>query len=94
MRTWKHKFRPYVYGLLCSIEDYISPSAYDRVLSTQFGSFAGKLASEGKFGVTVAMVKGKVTYNALAEIAGKAKLVPDDCQEVKTAESIGISMGR
>ena len=71
-----------------------SPSAYDRVLSTEFGSFAGKLVSDGKFGVTVAMVKGKVTYNALAEIAGKAKLVPIDCQEIATAESIGVSFGR
>ncbi len=71
-----------------------SPSAYDRVLSTQFGSFAGKLAKDGTFGVTVAMVKGKVTYNSLSEIAGKAKLVPPDCQEVKTGESIGISFGR
>ncbi len=71
-----------------------SPSAYDRVLSTEFGSYAGKLAQDGRFGVTVAMVAGKVTYNSLADIAGKAKLVPPDCQEVKTAESIGISFGR
>ena len=71
-----------------------SPSAYDRVLSTMFGSYAGKLAEQGKFGVTVALVNGKVTYNALSEIAGKAKLVPTDCQEVLTAESIGIALGR
>ncbi|MCH5163134.1 MAG: 6-phosphofructokinase [Clostridiales bacterium] len=71
-----------------------SPSAYDRVLSTEFGSFAGKLVKDGRFGVTVAMVKGEVTYNALADIAGKAKLVPDGCQEIKTAESIGICLGR
>lgn len=70
-----------------------SPSAYDRVLSTEFGSYAGKLAQEGKFGVTVALVGGKVTYNALADIAGKAKLVPPDCQEIKAAKSIGISFG-
>ncbi len=70
-----------------------SPSAYDRVLSTQFGSFAGKLAAEGRFGVTVAMSGGKVTYNALSDIAGKAKLVPPKCQEVLTAKSIGISFG-
>lgn len=71
-----------------------SPSAYDRVLSTEFGSFAGKLIKDEHYGVTVAMVKGKVTYNALSEIAGKAKLVPADCQEIKTGESIGISFGR
>ncbi len=71
-----------------------SPSAYDRLLSTEFGSFAGKLVEEGRFGVTVAMVKNRVTYNALADIAGKAKLVPIDCQEIETAESIGVSFGR
>ena len=71
-----------------------SPSAYDRVLSTEFGSYAGRLAKDGKFGVTVALVGGKVTYNALADIAGKAKLVPTDCQEIQVAESIGISFGR
>ncbi len=71
-----------------------NPSAYDRVLSTEFGSFAGKLVKDGKFGVTVAKVNNKITYNALADIAGKAKLVPADCQEVLTAESIGVSMGR
>lgn len=70
-----------------------SPSAYDRVLSTEFGSYAGYLAAQGKFGVTVAMVGGTVTYNALADIAGKAKLVPPDCQEVKAAKSIGVSFG-
>ena len=71
-----------------------SPSAYDRVLSTQFGSYAGKLVAEERFGVTVAKVKDKITYNMLSEIAGKAKLVPPDCQEVLTGESIGISFGR
>lgn len=71
-----------------------SPSAYDRVLSTEFGSYAGKLVQEGRFGVTVALVNNRVTYNALADIAGKAKLVPKDCKEVQTAESIGICMGR
>ncbi len=71
-----------------------APSAYDRVLSTEFGSFAGKLVEEGRFGVTVALVKGVVTYNSLADIAGKAKLVPPDCQEVRIAESIGVSLGR
>lgn len=71
-----------------------SPSAYDRVLSTEFGSYAGKLVKDGRFGVTVAKVQNRITYNALADIAGKAKLVPSDSQEVLTAESIGVSMGR
>lgn len=70
-----------------------SPSAYDRVLSTMFGSYAAKLVDEGNFGTTVALVGGKVTYNALTDIAGKAKLVPPDCQEVQVARHLGVSLG-
>ena len=70
-----------------------SPSPYDRLLSTEMGSFAGRLAKDGKFGVTVAMHGNEVTYNALADIAGKMKFVPKDDQRIEVARSIGISFG-
>ena len=38
-----------------------SPSAYDRVLATQFGSYAAKLVEIERYGVTVAMVNRHVT---------------------------------
>ena len=70
-----------------------SPSAYDRVLSTQFGVHAAELIRDGIFGVSVALVGNTVTHNPLNEIAGVAKLVPPDHQMVQTAKNIGISFG-
>ena len=70
-----------------------SPSAYDRVLSTQFGVHAAELIRDGIFGVSVALVGNTVTHNPLSEIAGVAKLVSPDHQMVQTAKNIGISFG-
>ena len=57
------------------------------------GSYAGELAEKKKFGVTVALSGGKVTYNSLADIAGKTKSVPPAHQMVKAAKAVGISFG-
>ncbi|MCH5196130.1 MAG: 6-phosphofructokinase [Oscillospiraceae bacterium] len=70
-----------------------SPSAYDRVLATQFGAHAAKLLKTEKFGYSVAMVDGVITENPLADVAMKTKFVPENHQLVKTARSIGISFG-
>ncbi len=70
-----------------------SPSAYDRVLSTQFGVHAAELIRDGIFGVSVALVGNTVTHNPLSEIAGVPKLVPTDHQMVQIARNIGISFG-
>jgi len=70
-----------------------SPSAYDRVLATQFGAYAAKLVAEDTYGVAVAMVNNKVVSNPLPEIAGKSKLVPADCPMLDIARSMGISLG-
>lgn len=39
------------------------------------------------------MAGGKVTYNSLADIAGKTKSVPPTHQMVKAAKAVGISFG-
>lgn len=70
-----------------------SPSAYDRVLATQFGVRAAQLIEQGKYGYAVAMINDKVSENKLKDIAGKTKFVPEDDQMVKTAKDIGISFG-
>lgn len=70
-----------------------SPSAYDRVLATQFGAYAADLISREIYGVTVAMRNNVVTHNLLGEIAGITKFVPPDSQMVTVARSMGISMG-
>ena len=70
-----------------------SPSAYDRVLSTQFGVHAAQLIAEEEYGYTVALSGNVITHNKLSEIAGVPKLVPPDHQMVKVAQDMGISFG-
>ena len=70
-----------------------TPSAYDRVLSTQFGVHAAELIRDGVYGVTVALKGNTVTHNPLGEIAGVAKPVPEDHQLITTAKNMGISFG-
>ncbi|MDD4849703.1 MAG: ATP-dependent 6-phosphofructokinase [Gemmiger sp.] len=70
-----------------------SPSAYDRVLATQFGAYAAGLVADSHYGVTVAMVNGRVQANPLADIAGLTRSVPDDCDMLNVARSMGISLG-
>jgi 6-phosphofructokinase 1 len=70
-----------------------SPSAYDRVLSTQFGVHAAELIRDEKYGYSVALVGNTVTHNKLSDIAGVPKLVPQDHQMVKLARQMGITFG-
>ena len=70
-----------------------SPSAYDRVLATQFGTYAAGLVADEHYGVTVAMVNRSVTANPLIDIAGKTRTVPDDCAMLNVARSMGVSLG-
>ena len=70
-----------------------SPSPYDRVLATQFGSYAAGLVADEHYGVTVAMVNRHVTCNPLVDVAGKSRLVPDDCDMLNVARAMGISLG-
>ncbi|MBQ8073490.1 MAG: 6-phosphofructokinase [Clostridia bacterium] len=70
-----------------------TPSAYDRVLSTQFGVHAAELIRDNIYGVTVALKGNTITHNALKDIAGVAKPVPADHQLVTTAKNIGICFG-
>ena len=70
-----------------------SPSAYDRVLATQFGTYAAGLVADDHYGLTVAKVNSRVVANPLSEIAGKTRGVPDDCDMLNVARSMGISLG-
>lgn len=70
-----------------------NPSAYDRLLSSEMGSFAGRLALEGKYGTTVAIKDNNITYNKLTDIAGKSKSISPDHQMINIARAMGISLG-
>ena len=70
-----------------------SPSAYDRVLATEFGTYAAKLIEADHYGVAVAMRNNIVTSNPLKDIAGKTKFVPESCDMLTVARRMGISLG-
>jgi 6-phosphofructokinase 1 len=69
------------------------PSAYDRILATQFGARAAELIKLGKFGYTVAIKGGVITENALPDIVGKPKKISLDSEVIKTARNIGTCFG-
>ncbi len=71
-----------------------SPTAFDRVLGTRLGSFAVEAAAEGKFGNMVSLKTLDIVLMPLSELAGKVRQVPETSQLIRTAESIGINMGR
>ncbi len=85
-----------------------TPTAFDRVLSTKYGTAAMRLAIEGKFGNLVVIKNGRVDYASLEDVVGQNKeigavsgntlesnlrKVTMDDDLVKTARSIGINLG-
>lgn len=50
-----------------------TPTAFDRVLSTKYGSKAMELAIEGKFNVLVTLQNGKLGYVSLEDVVGNNK---------------------
>ena len=70
-----------------------SPSAYDRVLSTQFGMHAAKLIREETYGATVALSGNKIIHNRLKDVAGIPKPVPMEDPVIQTTRNMGISLG-
>lgn len=77
--------------------------AYDRILSTKFGSYAMQLCLEEKFGRMVTVLNGKLQSISLNEVAGtdttigakssNLKLVDLSGDLVQTARRIGICLG-
>ena len=96
----------------CTVLGYMqrggTPTAYDRVLSTKYGSKAMELALEGKFNVLTVIKDGKLNYVPLEDVVGNNKKigavsgntaesnirkVQMDDELVKTARYIGINLG-
>ncbi|MBN1620334.1 6-phosphofructokinase [candidate division WOR-3 bacterium] len=70
-----------------------SPSAFDRILSTRFGTEASRLINMDIFGKMVAL-KGQDIVDVPVEEAIKGlKLVPRDCNLVLSAKSVGTCFG-
>jgi len=71
-----------------------SPTTLDRMLGTRFGVGAVDLVEERKLGHMVALHGEAITSVPLEEVVGRLKLVDPEGQEVRAAESIGVSFGR
>jgi len=69
------------------------PSAFDRILSCRFGSAAVRLAAQGEFGKMVSLRSVEIKAVDLKDAIKKMNAVPTDCDQIKTARSIGISFG-
>ncbi len=85
-----------------------TPTAYDRVLSTKYGTKAMELALEGKFGTLAVIKNGKLDSVSLEDVVGNNKeigAVSGNTEEsnirkitmdhdlVKTARYVGINLG-
>jgi len=71
-----------------------SPTAYDRILSTRYGSYAVDLAMEGKFCNMVTLKGNQMSYDSLNNVIGqKTKNVDPNGELVRFAKNIGIAFG-
>ncbi len=70
-----------------------SPSSYDRMLATRFGSFAVDLILRGQFGVMVALRSPDIVAVPLERVVGRQRTVPQVSDVIQTARNVGISFG-
>ncbi len=71
-----------------------SPTTYDRILATRFGVEAANLIAEGKFGEMVCLKGRMIKSTDIKTAIKKLNRVDPEGQVVKTAEALGITMGR
>ena len=70
-----------------------SPTAFDRQLGTNFGREAVRLIAERQFGRLVVLSDNQYNSIAIADAAGKVRNVPMDSPLIRSARSLGISLG-
>ena len=70
-----------------------SPNAFDRVLSTMFGTGAANLFREKKFGKMVAYQNNQIVEVDIADAVKQLRLVDPNGQMVQLAKSVGIGFG-
>jgi 6-phosphofructokinase 1 len=58
------------------------------------GTQAVQAAAEGKFGTMVALKSQEIVLVPMESLAGIVRNIPNDSQLIRTAEAIGVSLGR
>jgi ATP-dependent phosphofructokinase / diphosphate-dependent phosphofructokinase len=70
-----------------------SPTPFDRVLATQFGTEAAMLIRRGEFNRMVTLQGGALGSVELAAVAGRNRCVPPDHPLLDSARQIGVCLG-
>jgi 6-phosphofructokinase 1 len=70
-----------------------SPTPYDRILATKYGSKAIELAYQQKFGHMVSLKGNEVTSVPVKDAILNLRTVPPDSQVVMAARAVGTSFG-
>jgi ATP-dependent phosphofructokinase / diphosphate-dependent phosphofructokinase len=70
-----------------------TPTPFDRILATRFGTFGAELLAQGKYNRVVCLKGSDVTSVPLEQVAGKLKLVPPDHPLIRSARRVGTNFG-
>lgn len=70
-----------------------TPSPLDRLLATQFGHQAARLAAKGYYGRMVCLKARAISSVPLSEVAGHPRTIPLDAPLLQTARDVGTSFG-
>jgi 6-phosphofructokinase 1 len=71
-----------------------APTAFDRVLATQYGNAAAQLVIQGRFDRMVTLQGGALTSVPVASVAGQSRQIPLDHPLLLCAQQIGVSLGQ
>ena len=69
------------------------PTTFDRLLALRFGAAAVRAVEQGDVNHMVAFDPPNVKTVPLKEAVGDPHVVPLDCDQIRTARELGISMG-
>lgn len=81
------------YTVLGHLQRGGSPTPYDRILSTKFGTNAIQLAMKKQFGRMVALKGCEIKSVRIIDAISKQKLVKPKDQAVLAASAVGVSFG-
>jgi 6-phosphofructokinase 1 len=81
------------YTVLGHLQRGGSPTPYDRILSTKFGTYAIEMVIKKKFGRMVSLRGSEITSVTIESAIAKQKLVQKNGQTVQAAKAVGISFG-
>ena len=70
-----------------------SPTAFDRVLATRYGTAAVEGLMRGQDGYMVALEKNNIISIPISDVAGRSRNVPPDDELIHAARAIGICLG-